>query len=122
MADKGKPIVITLTIYPLGKNKQRRVAISGASEGDMPVMHATTFAGLHPAINQMWGELLSRGTQPVTLEPAETEDAQPETQAQENDQLVAAEETVIAPAQADAPSAPLLSSIDATETSEESDG
>jgi hypothetical protein len=106
MADK--PIVITLTIYPLDKAKVRHVAISGAAEGDMPVMHTTTFAGLHPAINAVWAELIARGAQPVKVGAVVAAAPQPEAPTAENDQLVASTET------------PALSSIDTPATEETS--
>lgn len=59
------PIVLTLTIYPPKKN-QRRVVVTGAPEGEMPLLLAGLFAQRHALLDQAFTAVLKRAPQVVT--------------------------------------------------------
>ncbi len=65
-APEQKPVVITLTIFPL-KHRKRPLLISAAHAGEMPLVHSSTFDQLHPALNQVWLELMKRKPQTVKV-------------------------------------------------------
>lgn len=128
-----KSIVITITVLPFAKGK-RRLIVSGAPQGEMPVVHTGEFAQVHQLINSAWAELVRRKPQvpkvkripseataaggatvgetvaPVTTAAAAAGDAP------QGDQLVAsgADLPVIEDA-APAGDAPALTSLDETE-------
>ncbi len=63
-------VVVTITIYPFDKGK-RKVLVSGAPEGEMPVVHTGQFAELHALIDRTWIELSTRKPQVVTRRAGE---------------------------------------------------
>ena len=57
-----KPIVITITVLPLAKGK-RKLIVSGAPQGEMPVVRTGEFAQVHQMVNAAWAELVKRKPQ-----------------------------------------------------------
>lgn len=139
-ANDPKPIIITITVLPFAKGK-RRLIVSGAPQGEMPVVHAGDFSQVHPMFNAVWTELIKRKPQVPKLDkekpavasaPAQITPADPEGDAPEGDQLVASATSIdagaglpaiedVAGVNTPAVSAPLLSSIDETETEAEAE-
>ena len=122
-----KSIVITITVLPFNKGK-RKLIVSGAPQGEMPVVHTGEFAQVHQLVNAAWSELVRRKPQvPKVKATAAGGATVGETVAPQGDQLVApaAEAAdsgddlpVIETApQGDAPTgdAPALTSLDETE-------
>jgi hypothetical protein len=125
-----KPITLIVTIYPPKKNT-RRVVISGAPEGEMPLMLDGLFPERHALLDRVFAMVLKRAPQLVTLkadkpgksksvtagadaeeepgnrEPDEAADA---TQSAASDQLVSAD--------TDAESVPVSSIIGTTSNEE----
>ena len=76
---EDKPVVITVTVLPL-KNGKRRIMVSGAPEGEMPLVARGVFADLHKLIGQMWLAIQTREPQVVTVKAAKAKNdkAEPE--------------------------------------------
>ncbi len=68
-----KDTIITITIQPLAKGT-RKVLVSGAPEGEMPVVRAGMFQELQHLIGGVWVELQKRKPQTVKV-PAATKTA-----------------------------------------------
>lgn len=66
MSDKAKSTLITVEIEGL-VNGKRKIAVSGAPEGEMPIVRTGTFPELHHLIDQVWIELQKRQPQVVTV-------------------------------------------------------
>lgn len=66
MANELKPIVLTVTIYP-PKKGVRKVVVTGAPEGEMPLLLEGVFAERHALIDQAFSGVLKRDPQVVTL-------------------------------------------------------
>ena len=66
MANELKPIVLTVTIYP-PKKGVRKVVVTGAPEGEMPLLLSGVFAERHALIDQAFSGVLKRDPQVVTL-------------------------------------------------------
>lgn len=62
MPDNDKPIILTVTVYPI-KGSKRPIVVSGAPDGEMPIVHSGAFAEVHQLINRTWAELLKRKPQ-----------------------------------------------------------
>lgn len=60
-----KPVVVTVTINPL-KNGKRPLVISGAPDGEMPVVRSGNFSEIHSLFDEMWLELIKRKPKVVT--------------------------------------------------------
>ncbi len=60
------PIVLTLTIYPAKKN-QRKIAVTGAPEGEMPLLLEGVFAERHALLDQAFTAVLKRDPQIISL-------------------------------------------------------
>ena len=80
------PIVLTVTVYPPKKNK-RRVVVSGAPEGEMPLLLTGLFQERHALLDQAYAECLKRKPQLVTIE-------EKKTTKRKSDQLVGSTETI----------------------------
>lgn len=61
-----KPITLTIVVLPI-KNGKRSIVVSGAPEGEMPIVETGVFADLHRLIDQVWLTLLQRKPQVVTI-------------------------------------------------------
>lgn len=72
------PVVITITVMPL-KDGKRRVLVSGAPDGEMPVVKAGLFADLHRLLDETWIALLKRKPQ-VVKRPAPKQTAESKEQ------------------------------------------
>jgi hypothetical protein len=59
------PIVLTLTIYP-PKKQQRKIVVTGAPEGEMPLLLEGVFAERHTLLDQAFTAVLKREPQVVT--------------------------------------------------------
>lgn len=74
-----KPVVMTVIVYPLKQGK-KRVTVSGAPEGEMPIVHAGLFADVHNLINATWAELIRRKPQvPRNIQTVKAESTPAET-------------------------------------------
>lgn len=90
MSDKTKTILITIEIGDFDKGK-RKVTLSGAPVGEMPIVKTGTFAELHHLIDVVWIELAKRQPQLVTVkEDKKTKPATAKPKAGDGDE---AEET-----------------------------
>ncbi len=69
--DEPKPIVLTMTIFPPRKGV-RKVVVTGAPDGEMPLLLAGVFAERHTLIDQAFSGVLKREPQLVTLKEAKT--------------------------------------------------
>lgn len=104
------PIVLTLTIYPAKKN-QRKIAVTGAPEGEMPLLLEGVFAERHALLDQAFTAVLKRDPQVITLKAAKAKTSKPAGQAADADAddeaETAAEEAVeSAASESEAPDAP----------------
>lgn len=54
-----KPVVLTVTIFPL-KNGKRPLVISGAPDGEMPVVRTGNFSEIHRLFDELWLEMIKR--------------------------------------------------------------
>jgi hypothetical protein len=61
-----KPITLIVTIYPPKKNK-RRVVVSGAPEGEMPLIMDGLFPDRHALLDRVFALVLKRDPQVVTI-------------------------------------------------------
>ena len=66
MSDKPSDTIITVTISPV-VNGKRKLVISGAPKGEMPVVKAGVFADVHRLFDETWVELQKRKPQVVTV-------------------------------------------------------
>lgn len=94
-----KPITLIVTIYPPKKNA-RRVVVSGAPEGEMPVILDGLFPDRHALLDRVFALVLKRDPQVVTIaEPktgkaksitagADDDEEAETTEEQDSDQLV----------------------------------
>lgn len=64
--DDPKPITLIVTIYPPKKNV-RHVMVSGAPEGEMPLLFTGIFQERHALLDQAFAGVLKREPQIVTL-------------------------------------------------------
>lgn len=64
--DAPKPITLIVTIYP-PKKGQRHVMVSGAPEGEMPLIFTGIFQERHALLDQAFAGVLKREPQIVTL-------------------------------------------------------
>lgn len=64
--DAPKPITLIVTIYP-PKKGQRHVMVSGAPEGEMPLLFTGIFQERHALLDQAFAGVLKREPQIVTL-------------------------------------------------------
>lgn len=64
--DDPKPITLIVTIYP-PKKGQRHVMVSGAPEGEMPLLFTGIFQERHALLDQAFAGVLKREPQIVTL-------------------------------------------------------
>lgn len=64
--DAPKPITLIVTIYPPKKNV-RHVMVSGAPEGEMPLLFTGIFQDRHALLDQAFAGVLKREPQTVTL-------------------------------------------------------
>ncbi len=64
--DAPKPITLIVTIYPPKKNV-RHVMVSGAPEGEMPLIFIGNFQERHALLDQAFAGVLKREPQIVTL-------------------------------------------------------
>jgi len=60
------PVVLTVTVYPPKKNK-RMVVVSGAPEGEMPLVLTGLFQERHALLDQAYAQCMKRKPQLVTL-------------------------------------------------------
>jgi hypothetical protein len=96
------PIVLTVTVYA-PKKGVRKVVVSGAPEGEMPLLLTGVFQDRHTLLDQAYAQCLKRDPQLVTIaEPKakagkaksitagadEDEEAAETTEEQDSDQLV----------------------------------
>ncbi|MGV0976389.1 MAG: hypothetical protein ACOYBO_10715 [Azonexus sp.] len=66
-----KPITLIVTIYPLKKNT-RRVVVSGAPEGEMPLIMDGLFPDRHALLDRVFALVLKRDPQVVTIAEPKT--------------------------------------------------
>jgi hypothetical protein len=66
-----KPIVLTVTILPL-KGKKRPVIISGAPQGEMPIIKSGVFQEMQALIFSIYGQIVNREPQTVTLKESKS--------------------------------------------------
>lgn len=74
------PIVLTLTIYPPKKN-QRHVVVTGAPEGEMPLLLEGVFAERHALLDQAFTTVLKRAPQTITLKESKPKTSKPKATA-----------------------------------------
>jgi hypothetical protein len=60
------PVVLTVTVYP-PKKGVRKVVVSGAPEGEMPLMLTGLFQDRHTLLDQAYAQCLKRDPQLVTI-------------------------------------------------------
>jgi hypothetical protein len=60
------PVVLTVTVYPPKKGK-RMVVVSGAPEGEMPLLLTGLFQDRHALLDQAYAQCLKRDPQLVTI-------------------------------------------------------
>jgi hypothetical protein len=61
------PVVLTVTVYP-PKKGVRKVVVSGAPEGEMPLMLMGLFQDRHTLLDQAYAQCMKRDPQLVTIE------------------------------------------------------
>lgn len=66
----GAPIVITLEIFPADAKSKRKLIVSGAPKGEMPVVLSGLFAERHTLLDQLWIALGTRKPQVVKVKTA----------------------------------------------------
>lgn len=66
-----KPVVLTVTIFPL-KHGKRPLVISGAPDGEMPVVRSGNFSEIHSLFDSLWLELIKRKPKVVTKPAVKT--------------------------------------------------
>jgi hypothetical protein len=64
--DAAKPITLIVTIYP-PKHGVRKLIVSGAPEGEMPVLLGGPFQDRHGLLDQAYAAVLKRDPQRVTI-------------------------------------------------------
>lgn len=83
-ATTAKPVILTVTIFPL-RNGKRPLVISGAPDGEMPVVRAGNFSEIHPLFDELWLELIKRKPKIVTKPAVKTNQPDKKTTAQADD-------------------------------------
>jgi len=68
-----KPILLTIGVYPPNKKNERRIIISGAPDGEMPVLLTGLFPERHALLDRAYAQILKRDPQLVTLKEEKAE-------------------------------------------------
>ena len=77
-----KKILITVSIYPTGKDGVRLVIVTGAPEGELPIAYHGAFSEIHQMIDRAWIEINTRKplvVKSATKKAGETESPEHET-------------------------------------------
>jgi hypothetical protein len=75
------PTLLTVTVMP-AKNGKRKIIVSGAPAGEMPIVRTGLFADRHVLLDEVWGELQHRKPQVVKAKGQTKKDKAPNEQAQ----------------------------------------
>jgi hypothetical protein len=86
------PVVLTVTVYPPKKNK-RLVVVSGAPEGEMPLLLTGLFQDRHTLLDQAYAQCLKRDPQLVTIVEPKASKAKSITAGANDDETEEAETT-----------------------------
>lgn len=83
-SNEPKPITIIVNIFPPRKDK-RRVVVSAAPEGEMPVLFEGLFPDRHALLDQAFAAVLKRDPQIVTVKESTPKAAEKKSKAADDD-------------------------------------
>ncbi len=92
--DDPKPIVLTMTIFP-PKKGVRKVVVTGAPDGEMPLLLAGVFAERHTLIDQAFSGVLKRDPQVVTVKEAKPAKSKSKGAASDDDEEQGGEDEAV---------------------------